>query len=315
MSKEARHHHYIPQCYLRGFLPDDDSGQLTVLDLMRHKHFTTGPRNIGGVRDFNKIEIEGLARDSIENSLSSFEGQVATELRQLEDAKNLNNETTYGVIMNLIALLAVRHPTVRNGITGFHADVSNRMMAIILSSKDRWEGTLEKMKADGVDVGENTSYEKMKEFFERGEYDIVVPNETHIELEFKGIDAILPFLFKRSWTLVLANNDTGPFVTCDRPVSLTWQDPDKLPPMMRYSPGFGMAKTEIVFPVSKNMALIGAFEIEDEVIKPQKEFIASINRRIMAFAVSQVYAPNLSFRCLDKNNTVQNGDNVLDWWQ
>jgi hypothetical protein len=83
---------------------------------------------------------------------------------------------------------------------------------------------------------------------------------------------------------------------------------------MRYSPGFGMVKTEIVFPVTKSIAMIGAFEIEDEVIEPQKEFIASINSRIMAFAVSQVYAPDLSFMYLDKSNNIKNGDSVFDWW-
>lgn len=168
MPKEARHHHYIPQCYLRGFLPTDDLGQLTVLDLKRHKHFKTGPRNIGGIRDFNRVDVEGLAPNSIESSLSSFEGEAATELRNIEDVRNLNNENTYGIIMNLIALIAIRHPTVRTNITDFHADVSNKMMEIILSSKDCWEDTVAKMKADGININEDTSYERMKEFFERG---------------------------------------------------------------------------------------------------------------------------------------------------
>jgi len=217
--------------------------------------------------------------------------------------------------MNLIALIAIRHPAIRNNITDFHADVSNTLMEIILSSKERWEDTVAKMKADGVDIGEDTSYEKMKEFFERGEYDIVVPNETHIELGFSGIDAVLPFLFKRSWTLMLANNDTGPFITCDRPVSLTWQEPEKLPPIMRNSPGFGMSKTEVLFPVSQDMAIIGAFEAEDQVLEATRELVATVNTRIMAFAISQVYAPNLSFYFLDKNSDIKEGEGVLTWWE
>ena len=86
MSKQARHHHYIPQCYLRGFLPiGQKKPKLTVLDLKRTKVFLTGTRGVGGIRYFNRIEADGVSLDSLENSLSSFEGQVATALKKLEE--------------------------------------------------------------------------------------------------------------------------------------------------------------------------------------------------------------------------------------
>ena len=315
MSKEARHHHYLPQCYLRGFLPKgENSSKIVVLDLKRKKYFETGTRNIGGVKDFNRIKAEGLAPDSLENSLSSFEGQVATALRDIENDKNLDNETTYAVIMNLIALVGIRHPVMRDRITDFHAQISKKLMGMNLVSKKRWEDTLQKMREDGVDIGEHISYEKMKEFFESGKYEITVPNETHFDLEFEGIDAILPFLFNRKWALILASQVTGPIITCDRPVSLTWQYPEKLPPIMRYSPGFGMKETDVVFPVSQNMALLGAFEIESEVINADREFVASMNANIMAFAVSQIYTPDLSFVFLDRRGTLKDGHSILKSW-
>lgn len=285
-----------------------------MLDIKQKKYFETGTRVIGGVKDFNRIKVEGLAPDSLENSLSSFEGQVATALRDLDKDKNLDNKTTYAVIMNLIALVGIRHPVMRNHITDFHAQISKKIMAITLATKERWEATLQRMKDDGVDIGEYTSYEKMKEFFESGKYDIVVPNETHIDLELKGIDAILPFLFNRGWNLILASQDTGPFVACDRPVSLTWQYPEKLPPIMRHSPGFGMKETEVVFPISQDMALIGAFEIKHQVMNADRQLVASMNSRIMSFAVSQVYAPNLSFVFVDNTGKLEDGHSILKSW-
>lgn len=315
MAKEARHHHYLPQCYLRGFLPKGEkSSKIAVLDVKRKKYFETGTRNIGGVKDFNRIKVEGLVPDSLENSLSSFEGQVATALRGIENDKNLDNKTTYGVIMNLIALVGIRHPAMRDHITDFHAQISKKLMGINLASKEQWEDTLQKVREDGVDIGEDISYEKMKEFFERGEYNIRVANEAHIDLEFQGIDAVLPFLFNRGWTLIVASQDTGSFVTCDRPVSLMWQYPEKLPPMMRYNPGFGMKGTEVVFPISQDMALIGAFEVEHQVISGDRQFVAAMNGRIMAFATSQVYAPNLSFVFLDNTGKVEDGHSIVKSW-
>ncbi len=315
MSKEARHHHYLPQCYLRGFVPKEkSSSKITVLDIERKKYFQTGTRNIGGVRDFNRIKAEDIAPDSLENSLSLFEGQAATALRVLNKDKNLSDRTTYAVIMNLIALIGIRHPAMRNRMNDFHAQISKQLMSITLASKERYEDTLRKMKEEGFDVDAHVSYEKMKKFFEGGKYTISASNETHIDFEFKGIDAILPFLFNRGWTLVLTSQDSGPFVTCDRPVSLIWQHPEKFPPIMKHRPGFGMKETEVVFPISQDMALIGAFEIEDEVINANRQFVASINSRIMYFAVSQVYAPNLSFAFQDHAGKLLYGNSILNSW-
>jgi hypothetical protein len=182
-------------------------------------------------------------------------------------------------------------------------------MAIQLSSKERWEDILQKMKCDGVNIGE-TSYEEVKKFFESGQYDIIVPNETYIDLEMKGIDAILPFLFNRKWTVIITSGEAGSFITCDRPVSLTWQNPEKLPLFMRHSPGFGMKETEIVFPISQDIAVIGAFEIENQVLNADRNFVACINSRIIAFATSQVYAPDLSFIFVGKDGSIKSGNSI-----
>jgi hypothetical protein len=315
MKKEARHHHYLPQCYLKGFLPKQkESSNLSVIDKKSKKYFETSTRNIGGVRDFNRINVEGIAPDIIESNLSSFEGQVSSALRELHKEKSLDNKETYTVLMNLIALIGIRHPKMRNHWANFQAQVAKRIMAITLSSKDRWESTIRKMKQDGVEVDDNVSYEDMKKFFESDEYDIVVSNESHIDIEFEGIDAILPFLFNRGWMLVIASDETGPFITCDRPVSLTWQYPEKLPPIIRHSPGFGMKETEVVFPISQDMAVIGAFEIQNQVLNPKRDFVASINSRIMSFAVSQVYAPDLSFNFIDREGNMQSGNSIPNLW-
>jgi hypothetical protein len=315
VSKEARHHHYLPRCYLRGFRSKNDKPpRIAVLDLKQKKHFETGTRNIGGVRDFNRINVEGLAPDSLENNLSSFEGQVATALRDIGKYKNLDNKTTYAVMMKLIALISVRHPQVRSNWADTEAQIAKLAMGITLATKERYESTLRKIKKDGEEINEDISYEKVKEFFDRGEYDIIVPNESHIDLEFKGVDSVLPFLFNRGWTLVLASQGTGPFVTCDRPVSLTWQYPKKLSPSMKHHPGFGMKETEVLFPITQDMAIIGTFETEHKIISANKPLVASINSKIMAFAISQIYAPDLSFVFLGKNCKLKDGHSILNSW-
>ena len=84
MAKEARHHHYLPQCYLRGFaVGRGKQCRLTVANIAGKNYFETNPRNVGGVRDFNRVQIAGFKPDAIEGMLANFEGQVATALRNV----------------------------------------------------------------------------------------------------------------------------------------------------------------------------------------------------------------------------------------
>jgi hypothetical protein len=75
-----------------------------------------------------------------------------------------------------------------------------------------------------------------------------------------------------------------------------------------------MKETDVAFPVSQNMALLGAFEIESQVINADREFVASMNANIMAFAISQVYTPDLSFVYLDRSDTLKDGHSILKSW-
>jgi hypothetical protein len=85
IAKEAakaapRKHHFVPQFYLRGFTGDND--QLFVVDRPSEKTFRTSPKNVAAERDFNRVDVEGLAPDAIEKALADFEGKVAPALER-----------------------------------------------------------------------------------------------------------------------------------------------------------------------------------------------------------------------------------------
>ena len=52
-----------------------------MIDFSTRKNFETTPRNVGGIRDFNRIEIEGYEPDALENAWSEFEGSAATAIK------------------------------------------------------------------------------------------------------------------------------------------------------------------------------------------------------------------------------------------
>ena len=285
--------------------------KLTVLDLSRGKTFSTTPRNVGGVRDFNTVEADGVSPDEIERGLSGFEGQVAEVLRNLSSARTLDDEMTRALLMNLMALIAVRNPQNREQMAEFQSETMKNMLSLSVQSKERWEATIQQMEEDGVDSIGEVSYEKMRDFVERNEYNINVNREYHIGIEMEEIDAVLPYLFGRDWTLLIAGENTGPFLTSDRPVALTWKYPEQVPPMFRESPGFGMQATRLVFPVSKEMAIVGEFESGEVVAMAEPKAVAAVNSQVAFLAVDQVYAPSLQFSWLTPKGEIKKGSDLL----
>ena len=64
MSEESRHHHYIPQAYLKGFAHQQSkkNWQTHVTDLHQYRTYPTNVRNVCGERDFMRVDIEGYQR-------------------------------------------------------------------------------------------------------------------------------------------------------------------------------------------------------------------------------------------------------------
>lgn len=307
----ARNHHYLSQCYLKGFTNGGSKkSKLAVIDLQQKKQFETIPRNVGGLRDFNRIEAPDIDPNSLEQDLAKFESSAVTALRKIENGAKLEGEVR-DLILNLIALLAIRSPERREHWRKFQAQIVERVMDLTLASKERWESQMRQMKEAGTAVDESVTYEDVKRFHESKAYTIEVTREHHIHMEFVGIEAILPLLNERKWLIVKSTEETGPFITSDHPVSLTWKEPDKIPPFYRSSPGFGMRSTQVYFPLSHHAALIGEFDATEGEIIGTKELIAALNSEILWRAHKQLYAPKLSFLFIGKGGQILEGKHLL----
>ena len=295
INMTARHHHYLSQCYLKGFTKGGaKKSKLTVIDSKEKRRFETIPRNVGGSRDFNRIDVEGVDQNALEHSLSQFEGEAATALRHLEKTLQFEGETKVS-ILNLIALLAVRSPEMREHWRKLQAEIAERILDLSLATTEHWESQMRQMKESGKEINEDITYEEIKLFHESKEYDITVAREHHIHMEFVGIDAILPYLNGRNWLLVKATEESGPFITTDNPVNLTWKEPDKIPPFYRNSPGYGMKSTQVYFPVSRNLGLIGEFDGPEGTIEGNKELVSALNSKMLMFTYKQAYCAKIGF--------------------
>ncbi len=277
----ARHHHFLSQCHLNGFTTDEF---ITCLDLQDRRHFKTNPRNVGGEKDFNKIEITGHPSDYLERILGQYLDYPASNAIQNVIRTGNFTGTDRSAILTLIAYFAVRNPYRRA-----HWDqLLDHVAKVALSYAARAEiGTI----INGIEI--------TKEFKENyNEEDFLVQNHRHqhMKLEFHGVKIVLPLLSERKWVLVQAPDDLN-FISCDFPVALLWKEPEKY----HAPPGFACTDTQIYFPLSKKVALVGDFEGSDGVLCGSKELVAGINSNILQFAHRQVYAREATFYFLGFN--------------
>ena len=226
-----------------------------MFDVVARRFFQTAPEKVALEKDFNTIDLEGHAPDAFEQAMASVESDIGPALTRIIEARSLDNEDDKTFLLNLIGLLHLRNPRFREIKRSFHERVAKMILDIALSSKQMWDSQIKRAQDAGfIPKGTDTSYETAKASYKEENYKIEVPTEEHIRSEMQTFDHALPLLFERKWVLVRAPQGSPGFVTCDHPVSLTWSEPT------RARPGLKLKGTEILFPISPDLAVVGAFE-------------------------------------------------------
>jgi hypothetical protein len=291
----ARHHHFLPQCYLRGFAHHRDKPRLFVVDGKDGRTFTTQPANIAQERDFHRIDVEGLAPDALETALAQVESDIAPALERIARTGSMSQGDDRVLVMNLAALIAVKNPRLRETTRSAMEQVAKRVMQMTLTSNGRYEAQVQEMKAAGVmPEDEDPDYKGMKEFFESGEYRIGMATGAHLAAELRSFEGVLQTFVNRRWALMRAPRGSSGFVTCDHPVGLKWSDPAMEGGF--YGPGNGLTGTAVTFPVSKEVALIGTFEYSaDSEMDLTSDQVAQFNTLIIAGADRRIFARDSSF--------------------
>jgi Protein of unknown function (DUF4238) len=270
----ARRHHYVPQCYLKGFCRYRNKPRLFVVDVRQLRTFTTPPANVAAERDFHSVEIDGLPSDAFENAFSKFESGLSQSLERIIATRSIAHETDHANLLNLVAAIAVKNPTHRESFRHFEEQVIKQIMHLATATRERWEDQMRRAKAAGyVKADADTDYERMKGFVDCDEYNIKLSPGHHLQLELSAIDKILPLLFARKWLLLRAPKGSSGFVTCDYPACLMWSGPERRNNF--FPPGHGLHGTQLVFPVSRELAIIGAFELFDEERDADENLIAA----------------------------------------
>jgi hypothetical protein len=130
-----------------------------------------------------------------------------------------------------------------------------------------------------------------------------------VGLERDAFEPVLRTLAARKWTLVVAGDKAGNFVTSDHPVCLI--DISERP-SSTYGVGFGMTESAALFPVSKRLLLSGRFEGNEAVRAIGPVDVARVNAQIIQGADRQVFAYDASFTYLTRNGLMKGSQLVSD---
>ncbi|MES0033555.1 DUF4238 domain-containing protein [Mesorhizobium sp. M0040] len=176
-------------------------------------------------------------------------------------------------------------------IENFHLKVVNGVMKMMLQDKDRFDGSVKQARANGVPIRDDISYEDMRDFIDRGEYKVAIDQTYLIGLELEAVPTAVEQLARRSWSFASATPETT-YATCDDPVVLAWADgTDRRP----YSPGFGLAGTIVMVPITPKLALIGLLNKQPAARIYRRDQVAGMNTSIAKNATKQLYARDGSF--------------------
>jgi hypothetical protein len=286
----ARKHHYLPQAYLAAFTPSGEKNdQFHVLDIKSGKYFQTSPVNVAAQRDFNRVDMDGHSPDAVENALAAFEGRAVEAIRRVINTKSFPSDHDWNLILNLLALIAIRNPQRRASFNASRRHTLHVIAGMLANDRRLWESQISQARGSGEDIPE-VSFEDFQSFVERGEYDIEFHSQDNLRVEFNAIDAILPLLGQRVWSILIAPPEGPEFICSDHPVALTWK-PGGSGPI-----GFSRRHSEVFFPFGRHVGFYGVYE---DTLKPvvicRPMNVAIMNSCVLQSAERHVYSARETF--------------------
>lgn len=287
--------------------------QLHVIDKTKGQHFLTNPRNVGSLRDFNRVEIPGAPIDEAERAIfAPIDGETAEVLKYIADNAALPKDGDMFALICFVALLYSHNPRPRSNLAKSETEILKGALGLLVANRERYESQMQKVLGEG---NERITYEATKQFVEEEDFEIKYRHGRHLQYELEVIsDVVLPLLAQRKWSLLIADGSTSDFVCSDRPVALvTIGDPpqNRDHPYYIGGPGLARTNTELSTPLNRNMALIGTLEGDSYVTTVDDRIVAEINMRTIHFAARQIYCSNLDFKFLD-NDEIKSGRDLVD---
>lgn len=276
-----------------------------VFDQENGKQWESAPGSVGFQKYLYSVDLPDTEPDAIEDVFAFIENNVAPIIKEICDSKRIPDGEEYNWLINYIALLAERTPIRREVIKRPMQDIVQTLSEMIVATPERFETIKRSMKEDGVEYNDSVSYEDLKNFIFKGNYTITFNNNIHINNLLTAIDAIIPHLGARNWTVAYTPPEVGDFICSDNPVSLHWvKQKDR---GLFSSPGYGIMETEVSVPLSSRIMILGRFEkLPPYVVVSSERDLAIFNSYTGMYSDRFIYSRKNDFLWFKRNKRVGN---------
>jgi hypothetical protein len=287
----TKRHHYLPQCYLKNFLPTDEPKIFWVYDKAGGEPRRQSPINTGVQKRLYTIGPEGDPDDSVEvDILAPADGRAAPILRRWAES---GAQPTKDELLVMVEFLTYMHSRVPRRIE--QERELGQLLAVRLSQElarqpDLLKKYLERYKREHPDTPV-FSLEDLQTMLANVEenFELSMNPQAAMLSSLAHSRGIAEALATMHWELIHLSTDDQ-FVTCDAPlVSFAMVNSGRAV----FGAGYGLPQVEVSFPVSPSSCLFLHRGARRPVV-PNKAFIREMNKRaaLMAkrFVVSQKFS-------------------------
>jgi hypothetical protein len=301
-QNHPRKSHYLPKFYLAGFTRSGEIGDdLYVLDQVTGQEWPSSPAKAATQRDFYAVDL-GPTEDPfvVEKCLGMLEGEFSRVVRGIVEHKQLpTTADDFDWFLNFVASMVVRIPRTRRIVTAAVDRVTKDEFRNLFASRDDWERFKQTLATQGTIVPDG-EYDAFKSLAINGEYNVDLDHTTHVQMMVKQMmDALLPPLAERSWSLGIAEDDAPDLVCSDVPVSV-WptREADLAQPVTLLT-----RNTVLSFPITRRLIAIARYERRGAVLRVIPRGVAMFNTWTLS-AARQVISTEPDFAYLGPDGTV-----------
>ncbi len=222
-----------------------NNGMLHCFDNVEKTIRYISTKDAAVIRDYYRINVEGLPEDIFEDVFNEIEAPVAKVIRNICETKLLPTDDEG--IQNLflfIASLACRVPTIRENVNKSIGEIIRLMGMQTIAH--RYEELKDSVLKRDPSAKKYTKEELLELLSDEEKISIEIANEMQMENILIQLDIIYKALFERNWYVgYVSENKTCRLITTDTPILLFFTK--KMPPL--YSPAFLTPDTVLSFAI------------------------------------------------------------------
>lgn len=262
-----------------------------MFDKENRKVFRQICENVGYRPNYYTVDLDGESPDYVEDELGKIEGYCKPIIRKIEQERKMVVGDDYISLMHFLGILAARVPLVRDSFNQNMDNLGKMILHVSLHGKTP-EEIFDFMKERGSPLRSIAEAKELIEFASRDDFVLSVDKTYQVGMVFQMANLIAETLIDRKWAVFYRTDNQDVCFACgDAPVMLLWQDARRFGDL---PPGFALEETEVIVPLTKNMAIIGRFEgfPAGDSLRAKSSHIRMINGHSISYAGRFIYSYN-----------------------